>query len=136
MSSLISDYADTEARGPVRGLSNGRPQPKLFGLNNLISQLLNNNNSPISIFPQTTFTSTVLQTVASVVTTTSIKSCIAATQFANNAAGTSPNPTTPVTFTQPCRRRRGIFEELDAIKALKLVPTPVEQLVKSHLLLF
>ena len=26
-----------------------------------------------------------------------------------------------------------MFEELDAIKALKLVPTPIEQLVKSHL---
>ena len=29
-----------------------------------------------------------------------------------------------------------MFEELDAIQALKLVPTPIEQLVKSHLHLF
>ena len=89
------------------------------------------------MFPLTTFTSTVLQTAASVVTTTAIKSCIAAGQFANNKADAVDAVKTPaVTYTQPCRRRRGMFEELDIIKALKLVPTPVEQLVKSHILLF
>ena len=107
-----------------------RPQSKLFWNNQLISQLLSS-KSRITILP--TFTSTILQTITSTVTTPTVKSCIASTQFAVSVAAVGGATTTS---TQACaRRRRGLnIEAIEAIEAL--VPTPIESLVKSSSLPF
>lgn len=130
MSDQLSDYVDTEARGPTRAFANqNKPQSKLIRLNNLISQLLNNNNSPITIFPQTTFTSTVLQTSTSLITTASIKSCISSLLFSTiPAVAANPNQniaaTPAIPLTTPCaRKRRASHLEIEAFGPTQVEPS-------------
>ena len=147
ISSRTGDFPDAEARRPISRFGNGnrKTQSRFFGMNNFISQLLNNKKNQYHLLPtitsiitQTststlttssiTFTSTILQTSTSTVPTTWTKSCINLAQFANSPADALKPALTPaVTSTQPCRRRRGInLEEIEAIQALRPVPTPVE----------
>ena len=155
ISSRTGDFPDAEARGPISRFGNGnsKPQSRFFGMNNFISQLLNNNKNQYHLLPtitsiihQTststvttssittstvstapiTFTSTILQTQTSAITTPLVKLCLPTAQFTNNAAGNGYS-TTPC----PPRKRRGM--NIEENSSISFVPNPVQPLVLHFL---
>ena len=150
ISSRTGDFPDAEARRPISrfGNENSKPQSRFFGMNNFISQLLNNNKNQYHLLPtitsiihQTststvttssittstvstapiTFTSTILQTQTSVITTPLVKLCLPSSQF------TSGIPNGYSTTSCPPRKRRGM--NIEENEAISFVPSPVQPLV-------
>lgn len=150
ISSRTGDFPDAEARGPISrfGNENSKPQSRFFGMNNFISQLLNNNKNQYHLLPtitsiihQTststvttssittstvstapiTFTSTILQTQTSAITTPLVKLCLPQYQFTNNLGGGGYSTT-----SCPPRKRRGM--NIEENEAISFVPNPVQPL--------